>query len=36
MISILKNIWRTMFTVNDEIEGVDMDMTGKIRKAARA
>lgn len=36
MISILKNLWRTMFTVNDEIEGVDMDMTGKIRKAARA
>ena len=37
MINILKNIWRTMFTKNDEVEGVDpMDTTGKIRKAARA
>ena len=37
MISILKNIWRTLFTTNDEVEGVDsMDMTNKIRKAARA
>ena len=37
MINILKNIWRVLFTKNDEVEGVDgMDMTGKIRKAARA
>ena len=37
MIDIIKNLWRTMFTVNDEVEGVDpMDTTGKIRKAARA
>ena len=37
MIDILKNIWRTLFTTNDEVEGVDsMDMTNKIRKAARA
>ncbi len=37
MISILKNIWRTLFTKNDTVEGVDsMDITGKIRKAARA
>ena len=37
MVEILKKIWKTVFTVNDEIEGVDsMDMTNKIRKAARA
>ena len=37
MLNILKNIWRTLFTTNDEVEGVDnMDMSDKIRKAARA
>ena len=37
MINIIKNIWRTVFTKNDEVEGVDsMDMSNKIRKAARA
>lgn len=37
MINILKEIWRNLFTVNDEVEGIDtMDMTNKIRKAARA
>ena len=37
MINILKEIWRNLFTVNDEVEGVNsMDMTNKIRKAARA
>ena len=37
MIDILKEIWRNLFTVNDVVEGVDsMDMTNKIRRAARA
>lgn len=37
MINMLKNIWRNLFVVNDEVEGVDiMDMSNKIRKAARA
>ena len=37
MINFLKEIWRNLFTVNDEVEGIDsMDMTNKIRKAARA
>ena len=37
MFSVLKNIWRNMFVVNDDVEGVDpMDTTGKIRKFARA
>ena len=37
MMNFLKEIWRNLFTVNDEVEGVDsMDMTNKIRKAARA
>ena len=37
MMKLLKEIWRNLFTVNDEVEGVDsMDMTNKIRKAARA
>ena len=35
--NILKQIWQTLFTKNDEVEGVDsMDMTNKIRKAGRA
>ena len=37
MFDILKELWRNLFTVNDEVEGIDsMDMTNKIRKAARA
>lgn len=37
MMNFLKELWRNLFTVDDEIEGVDsMDMTNKIRKAARA
>ena len=35
--NFIKELWRNLFTVNDEVEGVNnMDMTGKIRKAARA
>ena len=37
MFDVFKELWRNLFTVNDEVEGVDsMDMTGKIRRAARA
>ncbi len=37
MIDFFKELWRNLFTVNDEVEGIDnMDMTNKIRKAARA
>lgn len=37
MFDLFRELWRNLFTTNDEVEGVDiMDMTNKIRKAARA
>ncbi len=37
MFNFFKNLWKNLFVMNDEIEGVDpMDTTDKIRKFARA
>ena len=37
MINFIKKVWRTMFVVDNKVEGIDpMNMENKIRKAARA